>query len=133
MSARSTISVERRGPAVEPPDQAQGLVDADAGGQTDARAGLEHGADPAVGHGLAWVAPENLDASFLRSDEAEQCGDRGRLPGSVRSEQRKHLTLRHLQVQLVERNSGPVAVGDALERQRDRPWGHEGMRSGQCC
>jgi hypothetical protein len=42
--------VMRRRPRVKPPDEAEGLVDADAGGQAHARAGLEHGTDSTVGH-----------------------------------------------------------------------------------
>ncbi len=57
--------------AVEPPDETEGLVDADAGGQADSRAGLEHGTHSAGRHGLTWVAAENLDAAFLWSDKAE--------------------------------------------------------------
>ena len=125
--------VKRRWPPVEPPDQAEGLVDADAGREADARAGLEHGTDSAVGHRLAWVAAENLDATFLRSDETEQRRDGGRLAGPVRSEQRKHLTLEHVQVQSVEGNPRSVAVGDALEGQRDWAWRRQGECVGWCC
>ena len=53
------------------------------------------------------------------SDETEQRRDGGRLAGPVRSEEREHLTLGHLQVQPVEGNPGPVAVGDAPEGQGD--------------
>ena len=67
---RSTIWSRRR-PAVEAPDQAEGLVDARRG-ETDAGAGLEHRAHSAVGDGPAWVAAENLDPAFLRSEETEK-------------------------------------------------------------
>jgi hypothetical protein len=112
--------VTRRRPAVEPADQAQGLADADAGGQPDARARLEHGADATCRHGLAGVAAENFDAAFLRSDEAEQCRDGGRLTRPVRSEEGDHLTPGYVQVEPVEGNPSPVAVSDILEGECDR-------------
>ena len=86
--------------------------------------------DAAVGHGLAWVAAENLDAAFLRSYEAEERRDRGRLAGPVRSEERKDLTLGHLQIQPVEGSSGPVAVGDVLEGKGDWSWPRRESASG---
>ena len=133
MSARSMICAARRRPAVEPPDQVESVVDADAGWEADARARLEHGADPAVRHCLAWIGAENLDATNLGPHETEQRRNRCRLPRSVRSEQCKHLTLADFQVQPVERNAGAIAMGDALEGQGDGARPAEGLWAGQCC
>ena len=120
-------------PTVEAPDQAEGLADPNTGGEADARARLEHRADSAVGHGLAWVGAENLDAAFLGTEESEQRRDRGRLAGAVRSEKCQHLALDHLQVQPVEGGPGPVAMGDVLEGKGGWSWPREGLRVGQCC
>ena len=70
----------------------------------------------AVGHGLAWIAAENLDVAFLWSDQTEQRRDCGRLAGPVWSEERDDLALGHRQVQPVEGNPEPVAVGDSPGR-----------------
>jgi hypothetical protein len=59
-------------PAVQTSDEAQRLVDADAGGKANARPSLEHGAHSPCRHRLAWIIPENLDAAFLGSDETEE-------------------------------------------------------------
>ena len=64
--------VIRRRPSVKPPDQAEGLVDAHPRREADAGAGLEHRTHSAVGHGLAWVAAENLDPAFLGLEETEE-------------------------------------------------------------
>ncbi len=133
MSARSMICVTRRRPAVEPPDQVESILDANAGWEADTGARLEHGADSAIRHGLAWVAAEHLDAPFLRSNETEQRGDRGRLAGPIRSEKRKDLPLSHLQIQPVKGNPGPVAVGDVLEGQGGWSWPRRCLSAGQYC
>jgi hypothetical protein len=90
--------VKRRWPGVEPPDHVEGLVNPDAGGKADARAGLEHGADPPVGNRSARIAAENLNPAFLRSDQTEERRNGGRLAGTVRPQERKHLTLGHFKV-----------------------------------
>jgi hypothetical protein len=118
--------VTRCWPALQTPDKAERLVDADTWGEANARAGLEHGTHSPSRHRMAWIAPENLDTAFLGSDETEQRRDGGRLAGTVRSEQRKHLAPRHVQVQPVESNVRSIAVGHASEGQRDRP------RQGEC-
>ena len=69
---------------------------------------------------MTWIATENLDMALLRSDEAEQGGDRGGLAGPVRSQKRKYFAPGHVEVEPIEGDAGSIAVGDVLEGQRSR-------------
>ncbi|VXB59327.1 hypothetical protein CITRIK5_50229 [Citricoccus sp. K5] len=90
-------------------DHGHGLLDRQVAQQAT---GLEHGADPALEHGLLRRHPENREGAGRRGGEAEdQVEERG-LAGTVGSEQGHDLTSLDLQVDAVD---GPDGAGPAAE------------------
>ena len=60
------------------------------------------------------VQVEDLRRTRGRSDQPQEEGDGGRLPGAVRSEIAEHRAGLDLEVQVLERHGVPVPLGELL-------------------
>ena len=81
---------------------------------------LEHRAPPETDVRGVRDAAEHPRGPLLNLEGSEEQADRGGLAGAVRAEHRQHLALPHPQIEPVERQDVPVAVGDAFEPRERR-------------
>jgi len=70
---------------------------------------------------VARTGAEHLDRPPVRSEEAEEEGDGGRLSGPVGSEESDGFATGNLKAQMVEGNMLSVAAYDVIEAQRRIP------------
>ena len=91
---------------------------------------LEHRPPPETDVRGVRDAAEHPRGPLLDLEGAEKQADRGGLAGAVRAEHRQHLALPHLQIEPVERQDVPVAVGDAFEPRERRDGFPRGGRGG---
>ena len=92
---------------------------------------LEHRPPPETDLRGVRDAAEHPRGPLLDLEGAEEQADRGGLPGAVRSQHRQHLALPHFEVEPVEREDFPVAVGDAFEARGRRSGGGQGWQRGE--
>jgi hypothetical protein len=95
--------------------QLDGLGDGELLEQT---AGLHHRGDQAAGDGSAGRQAVDLDAARVGSRQPQHHVDGRGLPGTVRAEERDHLTRLDGEVQAVDRGDRAEALGHPAQRDR---------------
>ena len=97
--------------------EAEGLLHGEERVEVDLLRHQPHGAagEPVVAH---HVAAEHFHTAFAGEGGSRHQADEGGLPGAVRAEQREDLAAMDVQVDVVERGKGAVALGSAAKAHR---------------